>query len=87
MEDFKLNGESINFRHSFLTRLSDLLEENKMKVKFKEGTNKEQNAYYFNPESDIKEYIELVVKSMIRFKFKYSFDGINLKVEEISNLS
>lgn len=71
MEEFKLNGLSIDFRFIFITALSRNLEENKKSSKFKEGTNEEQTAYIFKPEQELKEEIEATLQIL---KMNYYFD-------------
>lgn len=86
MEDFKLNGISINFRHRFLIILSDTAEKKKITLKFKEGTNEDQNAYYFNPEIEFQNEIIDAISTMLKFfYFNYRFEGKNLIVECIEN--
>lgn len=86
MEEFRLNGISINFRHRFLIILNNTAEEKQIKIKFKEGTNEEQNAYYFNPETDIQNELLDAISIMFKFfSFNYKFDGKNLIVECIEN--
>ena len=84
MEEFKLNGVSIDFRFIFITALSRNLEENKKSSKFKEGTNEEQNAYIFKPEEDLQEEIEATLQILkMDYYFDYEIKGKDLFVKDI----
>lgn len=86
-KNFKLDGEAINFRHTFLLMLSDTFETNKRTLKFEEGTEDTQDVYLFNPAEDITEIIKPILEKLEKtYCFSYEFKDKNLEVREIIKL-
>ena len=84
MEEFRLNGESINFRFIFITDISRSLEESKKSSKFKDGTNENQNSYIFKPEENLREEIEATLKILENdYYFDYEIIENDLYVNNI----